>query len=99
MAENGWTDEEIRQLRAEVNLAIAEADKQAYEMGLTRDQQTYMKEQAKEKALQVGHDRFHRRLEAMMEAIQNADAKAIPVAHGGSHVSAEDRARLKKLFD
>lgn len=100
MAEQGWTDEEITQLQNEVNLARAEANKLAAEMGLTRAQGQYMETKAVDKALEEAHDRFHAKLNAAMAQIEYMGAKKLPVAaHAHSSLGPAERDKMKKLLE
>lgn len=106
LAEQGWNPQEIEQLRKEVELARAEANTEAYEMGLTLTQQREMEARAERKARKIAHDRFHAKLERAMEEIRNlGDAKvAVHANHADAHkeVSAlgpAERAKLKLLLE
>ena len=101
LAEAGWNQDEIDQLAAEVRLARARANVTAADLGLTRTQQQELERRAELDARQVAHDRMHRKLAALLDAMNGGAAKKLHHAHvhpdAKGHISADDRERLRKL--
>lgn len=102
MAEAGWTEDEIVQMEKEVQLARAKANQAAAEIGLTRKQQLALEDKAEHAARVEAHDRMHRKLKEIMDALPKGNAKVLVHAgtDGKGHITAEGRAKLRKLgFD
>lgn len=102
LAEQGWTDDEVQQLRKEVELARAEANQMGYQVGATRSTQRQMEDIAEQRARKVAHDRFHAKLEAAMEEIRGLARNVVPV-HANAHdevkaLGPAQREKLKKLL-
>jgi predicted protein tyrosine phosphatase len=102
MAEEGFTEDEINQLKAEVALARAQAKTDAYQLGLTRDQQQGLENIAEKRAREVAHDRHHRQLADFMDSLPKGEAKVmVHSGHGHEAKSAKPvpvNPALKKLL-
>lgn len=70
LAEQGWDDDEIKQLELELELAIQKAKKESYENGETLAQQKKRMAEAEKTARKVAHERMHAKLADMMEKIR-----------------------------
>jgi hypothetical protein len=79
LAEQGWNDQEIKQLEMELELAIQKAKKESYDNGETLARQKDRMKKAEKQARKIAHDRMHAKLEKMMEDIAElGDKKEIP---------------------
>lgn len=102
MAEAGFTEDDIQELKADIALARARANLDAAEIGLTRVEQRLLEDRAEKHAREDAHDRFHRKLADFMESLPKGDAKALAHAHAGpkpAMASGEGLGKLKKLFE
>lgn len=80
MAEAGISEEEIRALESEVRLARERAKIEAYQLGMTKDQQTKMMLGAERETRKRIHDEWHAKLDSMMDEIRQlaGAAKKLP---------------------
>jgi hypothetical protein len=102
MAEAGWSEDEIVEMEKEIQLARAKANRAAAQAGCTRTQQRNLEDIAEKEARVTAHDRMHRKLKDLLDAITGGAAKEIVHANSDSkgHLSAEGRDKLRKLgFD
>lgn len=82
MAEQGWSDEEIKQLELELELAIQKAKKASADAGETLGQQNKRMSLAEKEARKIAHDRMHAKLDAMMAQIIELKAVKATQHHG-----------------
>lgn len=79
LAEQGWNEDEIRQLELELELEIQKAKKKSYEDGDTLAQQKERMSFAEKEIRKKHHEMMHAKLDKMMQDIKEmGDAKAIP---------------------
>jgi hypothetical protein len=71
MAKKGWSEDEIKLLKMEVQLARQKAKAESFSRGDTKYAQDQNMKKAETKAKKIAHDRFHAKLGSMHHEIKS----------------------------